>query len=172
MSDIYEKYPCWIPAISISFSLIIYLIGSYIISYIGLIFVIIYLAYCFTLELNVMINHCSCCYYHGKNCGIGKGKISGLITKKKDPKKFIDKKITWVQMIPDFLVFIIPTIVGVYLLIQNFSLIILVLIIILFILSSAGNAFIRGKLVCNSCKQKQLGCPAIELFEKNNKEKK
>ena len=38
------------------------------------------------------------------------------------------------------------------------------LMIILLLLSSMGNAYVRGQLACNHCKQGEIGCPALELF--------
>jgi hypothetical protein len=38
--------------------------------------------------------------------------------------------------------------------------------IILIVLTTVGNGFIRGKLTCRYCKQRELGCPAEKLFSK------
>jgi Co/Zn/Cd efflux system component len=78
-------------------------------------------------------------------------------------------KITWWNIIPDFLVSVIPVVIGVILIVKDFNWLILSLIVILLFLSSAGNGFIRGSFACKHCKQKTLGCPAAELFnEKKN----
>jgi len=109
---------------------------------------------------------CVHCYYYGKNCGVGRGKLCALFFKKGDPKKFIKTDITWKDLLPDLLVAFLPILFGIFYLIGNFSLIILLLIIALFLLSSLGNAMIRGHLLCPYCKQKQIGCPAEKLFNK------
>ncbi|MBV1728849.1 MAG: hypothetical protein KUA33_01135 [Methanobacterium sp.] len=67
-------------------------------------------------------------------------------------------------MIPDMMVFIFPVLGGIISLMYNFSWIILFLIAALLILSFAGNALVRGFLTCGKCKQRELGCPAEELF--------
>ena len=82
------------------------------------------------------------------------------------PEKFIQKKITWKAILPDFLVFVVPLLVGIFLLILDFNWLLLALLIILFLLGFGGNGFIRGSLVCKFCKQRELGCPAEQLFEK------
>jgi hypothetical protein len=72
-------------------------------------------------------------------------------------------------MVPDFLVFIIPVLAGILLLVREFSFTILVLIIALFLLGFMGNALVRGQLACRYCRQKEIGCPAVELFDKTKK---
>ena len=69
-------------------------------------------------------------------------------------------------MIPDLLVSLIPFITGIGLLILNFNLLLLAALLLLSILTTSGNGFIRGKLTCKNCKQRELGCPAYELFDK------
>jgi hypothetical protein len=160
----YENYPLHIVLISNFFSLSIYIIGAYIISGLGLIYAILYLLYCLFLEIQVLKNGCTNCYYYGKICGFGKGKLSALIFKKGDHSTYFQRKLTWKDMIPDMMVFILPTLSGILILIYNFSWITLLLIIILVALSLAGNALVRGFLTCGKCKQRELGCPAEELF--------
>jgi hypothetical protein len=70
------------------------------------------------------------------------------------------------DILPDFLVFIVPVIAGVLLLVQEFSWIILSLIIVLVFLGFFGNALVRGQLACRHCKQREAGCPAEQLFNK------
>lgn len=72
-------------------------------------------------------------------------------------------------MVPDLLVTLIPIVAGIFLLISNFNVIILISVLLLIILTTAGNEFIHGRLTCKFCKQRDLGCPADKLF---NKEKK
>ena len=108
------------------------------------------------------------CFYYGKICGLGKGKIAPLFTKKGNPKRFLEKKISWYDLIPDFLVGIIPSIGGIILLINDFSYIVLGLIILLVIIFFGGAGFIRGSFACRYCKQKELGCPAQKIFTKEN----
>ena len=40
--------------------------------------------------------------------------------------------------------------------------------IVLLLLGFFGNAIVRGKLACNYCKQKEIGFPAEQLFERKN----
>jgi hypothetical protein len=46
----------------------------------------------------------------------------------------------------------------------NFTLFVFVLLLVM--LTTSGNGFIRGKLTCRYCKQQEIGCPADRLFNK------
>jgi len=162
----YENFPLWIPFIAILISVISYVIGAIILSGYGIIFSILYLFYCFGAELLVIIRSCKDCWYYGKICGLGKGKIAPLFVKKGDTKKFADRDISVIHMIPDFLVVILPLLGGAILLILDFSILVLSLMVILGVLFFGGTAFIRGTFACNYCKQKDIGCSANEIFNK------
>lgn len=162
----YENFPLWIPFIAILVSVISYSIGAVILSGFGIIFSILYLFYCLGAELLVIIRSCKDCWYYGKICGLGKGKIAPLFIKKGDTKRFADRDISMVHMIPDFLVVILPLLGGVMLLLLDFSILVLSLMVVLIILFFGGTAFIRGTFACKYCKQKDIGCPADAIFNK------
>jgi len=162
----YENYPLKIVLLSNLLSLSIYIIGAYILFNLAIIFGILYLIYCLFLEIRLLRKSCINCYYYGKTCGFGKGRLSSLFFKKGDNSKFPQQEISWKDMIPDLMIFIFPLVGGVIILISKFSWIILLLILILLILSSIGNAIIRGVFTCKYCKQHKLGCPAERLFNK------
>ncbi|MBU0498436.1 MAG: hypothetical protein KKG04_10860, partial [Candidatus Thermoplasmatota archaeon] len=134
----YENYPIRIPLLAILISIISYSIGAVILSEFGITVVIIYLAYCVGIELLVIFRSCKDCYYYGKICGLGKGKIAPIFVKQGNSNKFKEKKISWYDLIPDFLVAIIPVIGGIILLLYNFSFLLLGLIILLSILFFGG----------------------------------
>lgn len=160
----YENYPLKIVVLSNLLSISIYITGAFIIYQIGWLYSTLYLIYCLILEIRILKTSCVNCYYYGKTCGFGKGRLSALFFKKGDPSKFTQKELKWKDMIPDMLVFIVPTLAGIFLLLSNFSWLIMALILVLLTLSLFGNALIRG-LTCNKCKQKDLGCPAQDLFQ-------
>jgi hypothetical protein len=41
--------------------------------------------------------------------------------------------------------------------------------VVLIVLFFGGSAFIRGTLACKYCKQKDIGCPAYDIFNKKKK---
>ena len=165
----YENYPTLIVIGSNLVSFLIYVIGLVILYRISIILVIGYVLFILILELRLLSGHCVDCYYYGKTCAFGKGRLSSLFFQKGNPEEFNLKKITWKDIAPDFLVFIVPVLAGILLLIQDFSWIVLILIIALFLLGFLGNALVRGQLACRFCKQKEIGCPAEQLFNKTKK---
>ena len=169
MRSSYENYPFWMIVLANAVSLSIYIIGLFILAQLGIIFAVLYLAYCFWVEISLYRGSCINCHYYGKFCGFGKGRICAYLFPKGDPKKFIERKLTWKDIIPDFLVFIFPLLGGIVLLILQFNWIILAAIIVIIFLSFMGNAFIRGSFSCKYCKQRELGCPASQLFSQANK---
>jgi len=169
MQSNYENYPLWMIAMANALSISIYAIGLFILAQLGTIFAIFYLFYCFILEISLYHKSCVNCYYYGKLCGFGKGKICSFLFSKGDPKKFIERKLTWWNMLPDILLLIIPFLGGIIIIFLNFQWIILAAIIVIIFFSFMGNAFIRGSFSCKYCKQKELGCPAAQLFNQANK---
>jgi hypothetical protein len=160
----FEKYPFWIVVLSSLVSLGIYTLGFLILIRPGLIFSLLYLIFIGVLEYRIIRYHCIDCYYWGKTCGFGKGRISAVFFKRGDESKFCEMDISWKSMIPDLLVTLIPLAVGLYLLIRGFNILLLFALILLIILTTYGNGFIRSRLTCKYCKQRELGCPAEKLF--------
>jgi uncharacterized protein (DUF983 family) len=162
----YENYPVWMVLGSNLLSISIYLIGAAILYQIGLIWLVLYVLFILLLELRLVKGHCVDCYYYGKTCAFGKGRLSCMFFPKGTPDRFSRRMITWRDIVPDFLLFIIPLLAGIALFIHTFSWILLLLIIALFSLGFIGNALVRGQIACRYCKQREIGCPAQRLFEK------
>ena len=162
----FENYPVWIVILSNIFSLSIYVIGTYVLLGFGLLVAALYLLYCIWTEYRLLSTSCVNCYYYGKFCCFGQGKLCSLFFKKGNAKNFNKREITAKDILPDFLVSIFPIIGAIIILIMNFSWNILLSLLILIILTSAGNAFIRGSFACKYCKQRELGCPAEKFFGK------
>lgn len=164
--DYYENYPTRIVFISTLLSVFIYLIGAFIIYQTGIIWFIIYLCYLIFLEIRLLKKSCIDCYYFGKSCAFGKGRISCLFFRKGDSKRFSQKKASWKDILPDLIAALVPAITCIFLLFIDFNLLLLSFLILLVVLSSFGNGFVRDKLACIYCKQRELGCPAEQLFQK------
>lgn len=161
-----ESYPWWMVVLSNLVSLGIYGLGSYVIYQVGWPFMAVYLAFIAALEIRLLKGHCVHCYYHGKRCAFGKGKLSGLLFKAGEPGHFTGMKLTWWSLLPDMLVSLVPVVVGIIVLIDDFSWWVLAAVVLIVVLASAGNSFVRGRLACKHCKQRELGCPAEKLFQK------
>lgn len=89
-----------------------------------------------------------------------------MLFKKGDPQKFVEKEVSWPQILPDFMVFIFPIVGGITLLVIDFAWYLVAILGILVILSFGGTAVIRGSLACKYCKQREIGCSAERLFRK------
>jgi hypothetical protein len=166
---VYDQYPVWMVLASNFLSFSMYLAGAIILYQLGLIWLVLYVLFVLLLEFRLVRGHCVDCYYYGKTCAFAKGRLSSLFFPKGTPEHFSRRLITKKDLIPDFLVFFIPLVVGSALLIREFSWILLILVIALFILGFAGNAVVRGQIACRYCRQKEIGCPAQRLFERPEK---
>ncbi len=160
----YENFPLWIVLLSSLVAVLIYAVGAYILAGLGIVYVILYLLYCLGIEIWLLRGSCVQCYYYGQVCGLGRGKLCSLLFPKGDPQKFIEKEASWTTLLPDFMVVIFPIAGGIILLVTDFSWLTVAMLAILVILSSVGNAVIRGSLACKYCKQREIGCPAEKMF--------
>lgn len=163
-ATIFENYPVRIVLLSAGFTLAIYALGVIILAHLAIWLSALYVVFCFALEYRLLRSACTHCYYYGKVCGFGKGKLCSLFFKQGDPRRFAARSISWAEILPDFLVFIIPLVVGIAVLIDNFDWLLVLALVILAALSFGGNAFIRGSVTCKHCQQREVGCPAEKLF--------
>ena len=166
MEKRFENYPAWIILTCNLVSLAIYAIGAVILSGISLWVSVAYLLFCLWLELRVMRKRCVNCFYYGKKCGTGKGRLCARLFKRGDPQTFAEKEASWKELLPDLLVSLLPLLAGIALSILDFTWFRTVLLALLIALTSGGTGFIRGNLLCKYCEQGRLGCPAAKLFEK------
>jgi hypothetical protein len=165
----YEKYPWHQVFITNTLSILIYTLGVVILQHVNWVVAGLYLIYIFILEIRLLKYHCPNCYYYGKICAFGKGRISSIFFKKGNPDKFICKSFSVKDLIPDILVFAFPAFAGIILLITDFQWYILVSLAGLIILNFSGNALVRGQIACKNCRQKDLGCPALDFFKPADK---
>jgi len=165
-SRTYENFPVWMPILANLVSILIYTAGAVILAGYGTGLAILYVLYCAGVEFRVIRKSCINCYYYGKDCGMGKGRLCSLLFKKGDPAKFAPQTIGWTDLLPDFLVPIFPLVGGIGLLIRDFSWQLAALMATLVLLSTVGTAFVRSSFACKYCKQRALGCPAEKFFSK------
>ena len=163
-----ENYPFCLVLLSNLLAFSIYGLGIYILSGFGIILPIIYLLFIFWIEFRLINKSCVDCYYYGKLCFSGRGLLCSLVLRKGNPERFLTKKISFKDLIPDFLVALGPFFAGIILLFFKFSIPLLIAVISIFIVGFFGNAILRGNFACKFCKQKGLGCPAEQFFNKNN----
>jgi hypothetical protein len=164
---IYESYPLWMVFIITILQLLVYLAGAYIMFVLSWITGVLYIIYLIIIEVNNFREGCINCCYYGKVCAFGKGVIAAMIFKKGDPKKFLNRELTFKDFIPQVLVVLIPLVVGILLLIsRGFNILILIALIYPVFSWFALNPIIYGKLACPHCKQGSICCPALKFFSK------
>ena len=161
--ETYESYPAGHVCLCNIFNIAVLLLGAYILSGFGLLIVVLYLAYGVFMEFMIMKSGCVSCYYYGKRCYCGKGLLAAKLFKKEDPKKFTEKEFTWLTLLPTFLVGVFPIVGGIILLLQGFSWLLLGLVVVIGIMAFPAQAPLHG-WACKHCKQREIGCPACELF--------
>ncbi|MDD1657271.1 MAG: hypothetical protein LUQ41_02290 [Methanomicrobiales archaeon] len=165
-SHCHDPYPLSAVIVSNAVSISTYAIGAYLMFRAGIFWMFLYVAFVVALEIRLLKYHCVDCTYYGKVCAFGKGKISAFFFPRGDPGRFCGRKITWIDILPDFLVSLVPMGAGILLLTWRFDWVILILVIILFLLGFVGNGLVRGLIACRFCRQRELGCPAEQLFGK------
>ncbi|MBN2240764.1 MAG: hypothetical protein JW712_13395 [Dehalococcoidales bacterium] len=163
----YDRYPFWIICIGGILSLLIYALGIYIMFTVHFVAFAAYILYILWMEIRLLRNSCKDCWYYGKVCAFGKGRLACYVTKRGNPEDFIKKTATWRSIIPDLLVMAVPVIAGIVLMIIDFDWVLLVSVILILVLSSVGNGYVRGQLACKYCRQREIGCPADRLFDRS-----
>jgi len=167
----FENYPAWIVFITNLVYISVHLAGLYLVYLVWPVLVIPFLIYLAYIELSIYKHGCVNCYYYGKICAFGRGKIAKILLKKGDSKKFTEKTVSFKDFLPSSMPIVITLIAGIYLLLQGFSWIILILMLWPVIVMFAGNPVIYGELACQHCKQCKIGCPVSEFFMKRAKNK-
>ncbi len=162
----FEQYPACIIFTANLLPLLMYVIGAFLLYTLWPVLIVPYVFFILLLEYRLLAGHCTDCWYYGKACAFGKGWLSARLFRKGRPEEFCGKQITWKDIVPDFLVFIVPVVAGIALLLIEFHILILAFVIGLLVLGFVGNALVRGQLACKYCKQREIGCPAAKMFEK------
>ncbi len=165
----YDDYPCSTVAVCNAQTLLTYLLGAYLVSFYGALWAVLYIAFCIYLEYALLSKSCTNCYYYGKTCAFGRGRISALLFKKGSARKFLQRKFSWTDLLPSLLASIVPVLAGAFLLFSGFRWDILLAIALLALLFTVGNNYVRGSLACKFCKQRKLGCPAEKAFRQAKK---
>jgi hypothetical protein len=164
-SENYERFPLRIVVVCNLVSWAIYAIGIYILARLSIWLAIPYLFFVLWLEVRLLRTGCVDCAYYGKTCAFGKGRLCALAFEQGDPQRFAQREASWAEMLPDLLVPILPLIGGIAPLVAcSWDWLIAGLLILLIVLASVGTGFVRGSLACRYCEQRELGCPAYELF--------
>jgi hypothetical protein len=159
----YESYPFSIFFIASLTSLLNYLLGA-LIFYLagGVVLGIAYLVIAFISLALAMRFRCAYCYYHGRRCPTGLGILAGLLFRQRDNVQFANPKNITPVAIVSFSVLFLPLIAGIVYLLFDFTLIMLVSLLLYLMIAVVLGFSLRKNYICKHCKQGDLACPAYE----------
>ena len=152
-----ENYPKHIIITRWIILLIAFALGIYILLGLNDALAIIYVIYSvIALNLILPLSRCVSCFYHGKVCNTGWGKIAGYLFEKGDESKYVD---LYNYAIFLHLLWLVPLLVALLQLVRKRSIlalsIFLIYIFILFV-----EKIILKKMCCKRCHQREF-CPAL-----------
>jgi hypothetical protein len=162
--SVFDNYPAWMIVLSAGLSVSIYTLGIAVVSGMGWWILTPYLLFLLSLDVNQLARGCVHCAYYGRACFSGKGLAASWFFKRGDPTRFGCRGMTWLSLLPDMLVVLLPLGFGLFQVIGRFDWVPLPLMAGLLALAFPGNGFVRSRLACCHCRQRQLGCPAEKFF--------
>lgn len=160
-----ENYPIKIVCISATLTILSYLLGTVVLyvlhPFLGILFLLLAVS---TIVVSMKLR-CTHCYYLGKYCNFGLGKLAAILFKKGDPSEFRNPRKVIVTAILSFGTLLLPIIAGVVLIIIDLSIENIGLLLVYILFGILPNFFVRGNF-CEKCVQGQLGCPSYEQMIK------
>jgi hypothetical protein len=160
-----ENYPIKIVCVSATLTIISYLLGTLVFYVLHPVLGILFLLLTVSTIIVSMRLRCTHCYYLGKYCNFGLGKLAAIIFKKGDPKEFENPRKVISTAILSFGTMLLPVIAGIWLVLFDFSLVNLGLLLVYIFFGILPNFFVRGSF-CDKCMQGQLGCPSYKQMIK------
>ena len=157
----YAKYPLWIVGIFLLLTILSMALGAWIFFLIKVWLGIAFIVLNFVMLFVCMRYRCKYCYYHGKRCYMGLGKLAKIF-KKGNAKEFSKTKNLVPALVFMMITIFSPIIAGIIALIVSFSWLMLVLLIVYVMIAIIPNFFLKKSLCCDRCIQGKLGCPAYE----------
>jgi len=154
--ECYENYPRSLVVFNLLFGLAGFAVGLIVLAQLGTWAWSGYLALYLLEMAAVLAFACTRCCYYGKNCGMGYGKLSALLFKKRAEEEFHKATSHKVAGILMLVTFPLPILGSIGSLIVDFSLYRLFLFLVLIGLMVAGFVT-RPRLVCGHCKQAESG---------------
>jgi hypothetical protein len=162
-----ENYPFKIICVSATLTIISYFLGTLVFYVINPFLALVFLLLAISTIVVSMKLRCTHCYYFGKYCNFGLGKLTAKFFNKGDPDEFSSSNKVVPTAILSFGTMILPVIAGIGLIILDFSLVTLSLLLIYIVFGILPNFFVRGNF-CDKCVQGQLGCPTYKQMMKGN----
>lgn len=155
-----ESYPSNIVIVSNLLGVLSYAFGASIlwllsppvaIAYIGLVV--------FTFILSMRFR-CRFCYYYGKRCFSGMGRLAALLLAKGKAEDFGRSRNVAPAAVASFAVMLLPLAGAVAVGLSGLSRLLLALVIIYVMVAIVPGFYVRANMYCKDCRQGQMGCPA------------
>jgi len=152
-----ENYPKHIIAIRWIILLTTFGLGTYILSDLHYALAIVYIIYSvIALTLILPLSRCVSCFYHGRLCNTGWGRVAFYLFKKGDESKYVEH---YNYAIFLHLLWLVPLLAALLQLVRKRDVLVLsILVIYLFILFV--EKIVLKKLCCKKCHQREF-CPAL-----------
>lgn len=118
----YENYPTYLVVVNILEVLVALIVAVVIIAQLGLWAVLGYAILALLAVVLALAYGCTRCYYYGRVCGTGLGKIAALVFKKRDEEefgKFLSHRVSWTLVA---VVLLLPIAAGLISLREGFAL--------------------------------------------------
>jgi len=160
----HQNYPWWIVLVAQGASLVLYLLGAWILAGFGWPVAVLYLGFCAIVEFALLRGSCRHCHYYGRRCAFGRGRLCALLFPPGDPERFRCRQISLRDLLPDLLVPALPVAGGLIRLALGFDWALLAAVAATALVATAGAGTIRERLACPHCRQRELGCPAAQFF--------
>ena len=152
-----ETYPKWVIIFRWIILTLAFTLGIYILADIQLMLGIIYAACSlFALTLVLPLSRCVYCYYHGKLCNTGWGKVAAYLYAKGDESFYLER---YNYAILLHLLWIVPLLASLFQLVRNKELR-YVVIFLIYVLILWMEKVVLKKLACKRCHQREF-CPAL-----------
>ena len=161
-----ESYPLRIVCVSASLTIISYLAGAFVLYFFNPIMSGFYLMLAAVTLVISMKLRCTHCYYLGKYCNFGLGRLASYFFVKGDPREFRDPKKVGLTATFSFGTMLLPVFIGVLMLVKDMNLFTLALFFGYILAGIAPNFLVRGNF-CDKCMQGQLGCPSYDQMIKS-----
>jgi len=152
-----DNYPAHIIIIRWTILFLAFALGIYVLLEFHHMLAIVYIVYAFVaLTLILPLSRCGSCFYHGRFCNTGWGKIAAYLFKKGDESTYVDH---YNYAIFLHLLWLIPLLVALLQLVRKrdvFALSIFVIYVFILFVEKIS----LKKLCCKRCHQREF-CPAL-----------
>lgn len=163
IGDVYlEAYPSRILCLSLGQFVLSNALGALIIWRIHALLGASYLVLCAASLVVGLKYRCRFCWYFGRRCYAGLGRLAKLMFQPGEPQEFRRPENLVPAAIFSFTVLLLPLMVILVISVTGFSWLNLGLLLSYALIAVVPGFMLRKNLFCDHCKQAELGCPAYE----------